>query len=85
LTSENPVVAALPGQGWTACYTSPTGEDHYFHRQVVAFLVYRDGTIRPVDVQGVAPVDAPDFAYLAEPDPDPEPFDWSALKDDHRR
>jgi hypothetical protein len=67
------VVAALPGAGWQALYRAEDGTS--FVSPVLAWLVFSDGTIEPVDMgtDGYSedPRESTSFVRLVEPGGDP--------------
>lgn len=65
------VVAALPGAGWSARYADMDGSGGEGDSPLVAWLVFDDGEVRPVDMGtdgwGDNPCDAGNFVRLIPP------------------
>lgn len=69
MASDNPVITALPGNGWR--YALDNDEDGGAVRLVVCFLVHADGSVVAIGLdpsRGLRPVtDIEDFKELLEP------------------
>lgn len=74
--TEGPVVAAIPGGGWLAEYRNDDGSP--FTSPIVAWLVYADGNVTPVDAGADGWVDtvtdALNFVRLIPPPACPAPL-----------
>lgn len=70
MDDDNPVVAALPGNGWRAVYRLADGTEA--SSPIVAWLVHQDGDVQPVDVDSDGITDNPkgasNFVRLLHPD-----------------
>ncbi|BCL20300.1 hypothetical protein ACPCBX_13640 [Streptomyces tuirus] len=64
--TTNPVVAALPADGWSAGIRVEEGVD--YNLPLVGWLVYADGTVRPICIdhhgQQKDPTTLPNFSRL---------------------